>query len=1102
MKLLCTLKGSSFSAHRFASYLCGILLVAPASLFAQAISGSATVGGTVTDDTGAVISRAAVSLVDVARGLKRETLTNNVGRYLFPNVPAGAYTLRVTQDGFDAYEITRLNVEVGQLATLDVELKVGQVSTVVTVSGEQRILLETESNTIGTVVDSARVDALPLNGRNFLQLALLAAGSNEPVGRSDVAGQTGLPGRAVSIAGNMGAATGYLINGIAVRGERLGELAVNLSVADIDQFKVQQSFFMPDQGPNPGLVNVTTRGGGNTVHGQVFHFLRNTRLDARNFFAPDAEELKRNQFGFAVGGPIQRDRMWFHIHYEGMRDITAFSARAYAPTQSMFGGNFQQVPEIIHDPLTFSESTGPRLPFPNQVIPDDRINPVSRALLNYYIAGSSLELRPQNVFANPRNTLNDDQWSVRLDRAISDHQNIFGQFVHQNAPAVHPGIFPLSGAFYPNQMQLAMAQHNWTLRPNVVNTLRVGFTRNVALFSNEGRDRGPILDEIGIRNTFDNRGVTSIGFQEFSGFGRANGDLGNLDNNYQVDEGINWVRGRHNFQFGSSVRYRRTWQQNANAAAHGNLGFQRTFTAQVVRNPQGQLAPTPGTGNSFADFLLGMNTTGAYRGLPMLPYRYTQFMPYFQDTWKVTRSLTVNYGISWFYATVPNPQGFARQMPHGFDETTGLLTFAALDQIDPRVVSLDRNNLTPRLGFAWQPSFLPNTVVRGGAGVYYSDTRLIELQFAMVGPPFNDSIDAFNSPSQPFPTWVLGQNLFPAPVRPPLDQHFAATIQGDAPFLINEHGRSPYIQQWNFSVQHTLANDNLIELVYMGSGGHALQNRYDYNQCRVGADLRCDNATRPWPRYTSLLRADFNGNSSYNAFLAKYHHRTSHGLNLRLEYIWAKALNDTWEGAASTNAQITTCRSCDKGHASFDVRHRAVISTLYDVPFGRGRRLGAGSHPIANALLGDWTLTAITTFQTGVPFLITNQNRTGSAFVAHLPNRVCNGANRDLARSLRTGTMQYFDTQCFEIPPVGFFGNSGRNILHGPGVNNWDVGVQKFFPIQAREDMRLQFRAEMFNAFNHAQFNNPNASVPSPNFGLVGGARAPRLIQFALKLLF
>ena len=752
----------------------------------QATAGSATVAGTVADSSGAVIPGATVILTNVGRGSELEAESNVAGSYVFPDVVPGEYSLRVSEEGFETYEITGVHVAVGQRATLDVVLKVGQVSNVITVEAGA-VQLETTSNAIGTVVDSGRVNELPLNGRNFLQLALLAGGSNEATGRANPAGQVGHGGRSVVVGGSKAATNGYMINGIQVRGARLGELAVNLSVANVDEFKVQQNFFMPDEGPNPAIVSVNTKSGTNAFHGQAFWFVRNKEFDARNFFSPDAEDLKRNQFGFAVGGPIVKDKMWFYGGYEGLRQITGFSARAFTPTQQMFDGNFQELGSTtIHDPLTLNEEAGTRTPFPNNVIPSNRINSTSKQLLQYYLPGSSLDQRPSNLFRYPRDTVDDDQFNIRIDTTLTAQQSLFGQFIYSKSPAVNGATFPLAGSFYPNEMQLGMVQHTYAITPTLVNTLRVGASRNVALFSNEGRDSGDLLTPLGITNTFDVRGITAQGIQGYTGFGRSNGDLGNLDNNYQLDEGLSWIKGNHQIRAGISIRYRRTWQQNANAGAHGNLQYQRTFSADLTRNSAGKLVPKSGTGDSFADYLLGMPTTGSTRGLPMMPYRFTQFMPYFQDTWKLRRNLTLNYGISWFKDTIPNPQKWARDYPHGFDVQTGLLTFAVLDQVEPRVMKSDNNNFTPRLGLAWQVN--DKTVVRAGAGVYFSDQQLIELQFAAVGPPFTNSVDIINS-GLLMPEYIAGQNTFPRIDLPPIDGDFAENLPGGHRAIYPQRGQ-------------------------------------------------------------------------------------------------------------------------------------------------------------------------------------------------------------------------------------------------------------------------------------------------------------------------
>jgi hypothetical protein len=1071
--------------------------------FAQTTLGTASLSGTVRDSSGAAVPDAKIELADVARGLRRESVANAEGLFLFPSLTPGAYDLSVSKEGFQAQKIRGIQLEVGQRGTFDIDLKPGQISSVITVTAESVPQLETESNVVGTVVDSARVQELPLNGRNFLQLALLSGGAVQTNGRSDaIAGQTGRTDNAVLLGGNVGSSTGYLINGIATRGGRLGESALNLSPAAIDQFKVQMSYFMPDQGPNPGLVNLSTKSGGNQYHGELFEFFRNEVLDARNFFAPGPEKLHRNQFGGSVGGPILKDRIWYFGHYEGLREITAFTTSGFTPTQAMFGGDFREQTAAIHDPATFSSQTGTRQPFAGNVIPNNRINAVSQRLLEYYRPGSSLAARPANLFVNPRRRFDDDQFSVRVDGSLSPNQNAFAQYIRQRNTIIAPGLMPYSGSRFPVETDYATLQHTWTMTPTLVNTLRAGFVRNLVFSGNEGAQLGNILKQIGITNTLDDRGISGIGLQGYAGFGRSAGDLGNIENHYQIDDNMYWNTGKHSFQFGASIRYKRTWQQNANANALGSLGFQPQFTAQLAPNAQGQLVPRSGTGDSFADFLLGAPVTGQMIGLPLIPYRYTQFNPYFQDTWKVTRNFTLNYGIAWFLATVPNPVNWAADLPHGFDYASGLLKYAALGEVDPRIMTMNYANVTPRVGFAWRPEFVRNTVLRAGVGTFYSDTKLIEAQFAMVAPPFNSPLTVNNPPTNPIAQYVLGQNIFPAPPPPVLGPGYAERLpNGTSAFLINPSNRTPYLNQWNMSIQHSVRPGDLVELVYMGSSGHNQQHRYEGNQCVVGPDMRCDPATKPYARYSTLLTADFNGNSSYHGMIARYHHQSQAGLDFRFEYTFGKAINDHFQGG-SNESQVTNCRACNKASASFDVKQRAVASVIYRLPFGKGRQFGKDMNAVADALAGGWTVTAIATFSTGVPLDVLGPNTTGFNNITHRANRLCDGRSSSLEDSLRTNGFKWFDTTCFAAAPSGYYGSAGRNIIYGPGVHNWDLGVEKNFQLPISEATRLQLRGEFFNAFNHAQFGNPNMTVNTPTFGLINGARAPRLIQLALRLMF
>ena len=276
----------------------------------------------------------------------------------------------------------------------------------------------------------------------------------------------------------------------------------------------------------------------------------------------------------------------------------------------------------------------------------------------------------------------------------------------------------------------------------------------------------------------------------------------------------------------------------------------------------------------------------------------------------------------------------------------GLLTYSALGQVSPQILKFDAKDFAPRFGLAWSPARLPNTVIRAGAGVYYADSALIEMQFGMVAPPYSNTLAITQTQTNPIPQYQLGQNVFPLLSFPALSSTFAASLPtGTNAFLLNPNGKMPYIEQWNLSIQHTFGNNDLAEVDYLGSSGHRLQDRYDSDQCVPTAALFCNAATKPYPRYAGLLTADFNGNSSYEGMIAKYEHRLTNGVNLRVEYTLAKALTDSWESGGSTQSQIADCRACDKGATSFDTRHRAVVSLIYDLPFGRGRLSARAWHP-------------------------------------------------------------------------------------------------------------------------------------------------------------
>jgi hypothetical protein len=1069
----------------------------------QAQSGNAVVDGVIEDPSGAIVPGCELKLVNIATGGVLTTQSDGAGLYVFPSVKAGSYTLQIAIQGFKSYSLSDFRVTVGQHATQNVMLELGPSSQSITIEASGSApLLEPKSNELGTLIESVSVQQLPLNGRNYLQLGYLS-GAAENGGTSVsnfLSVQTGHTDRDITIAGTEQDLIGFTVNGVSVAGSRLGDASLNVSISAIDQFKVVQGFILPAMGPDPGIVNVVTKSGTNGLHGEAFEFLRNNALDARNFFEaqPHPGPFRRNQFGGAVGGPIRPNRLFFFANYEGFRQVLAATQGGFAPTQDMFNGNFSVLSTTIYDPQTYDPGTGLRQPFAGNIIPSDRINPMAQKLLAYYLPGSSLTTRPLNVFEDPVQTQSSNQVGGRLDANLGKNNTLFGQYLREDSPVNNPAVFPVSGLFYHMSTQLAMVQLTSTLSPHLVNELRLGWTRPSLFYGGIGQ---PGLErQLGLNGTADTNGVPGITLGGFSAFGTAQSLIGNIDNNFQAYEALNYVHGNHEIKLGSSMHYVRTDQESANFNARGTLVFNSVFTAKLTPGASGQLAPMAGTGSSFADFLLGMPVSGTVTSMPRTHFRWTEVNPYLQDTWKVRPSFTVNIGIGWYLATPPNPSGNDKKYPHAFDFHTGKVLFAALGQSSPEVYGTDWNNFSPRMGFAWQPKFLSGTVIRGGAGVYYPSQRALYQLFGISAPGVSIIQSIANSPNTPQPKYVLGENVFPPISQVPITPEFANNLTGTT-FALDQGERTPYSQQWNLSVQHSLDKNTLVEIAYIGSQSRKLPIRWNTDDCSVPGSLACNASAKPFPQYSYVFFAANAAFGSYNALTAKFQREFSGGFSFLANYTWSKALTNTMQGGANSPLnQMASCRACDAGMAGFNVPQSLTAATVWQVPVGKGRRLLGGASPVLNGFVGGWTLDAITSFSQGNPFTVNAPNNTGAVLTNFRANRLSNGRTGLNNTNLRTNGLYWMSPSSFATPANGYFGNSGANIITGPGLNNWDLALQKDF--QFRERWRLQFRSEFFNAWNHAQFANPDSTVGDANFGQVTQARDAREIQFGLKLLW
>jgi len=646
--------------------------------------------------------------------------------------------------------------------------------------------------------------------------------------------------------------------------------------------------------------------------------------------------------------------------------------------------------------------------------------------------------------------------------------------------------------------EFAMAQLTSALSPHVVNELHLGFTRPYLFYG--GIVSPGAQAKVGLTGTADGNGVPGITLGGFSSFGSSPSVIGNIDNTYQMYDSVKILRGKHEVSIGASLHYIRTVQESANFNARGTLVFNSVFSAQLAPGANGTLAPVAGSGSSFADFLLGVPVNGTVTSMPRTHYRWTELNPYFQDTWRLRPDFTINFGLGWYLATPPNPSGNDSTYPHAFDFRTGKVLYAALGQISPQVYSMDMNNVSPRLGFAWEPSFWKGTVIRAGAGIYYPSQRALYELFGITAPGVSIVQSIANSSSNPQPAYTLGRNVFPPISQVPITPEFADNVSGTV-FALDQGLRTTYSQQWNLSIQHSVGKNALAELAYIGSQSRRLPVRWNVDDCSTPGSLACNPSAIPWKQYSYVYYAANAAFANYNALNAKFQREFSGGFNFLANYTWSKALTNTQQGGANAGLnQMGSCIACDKGMAGFNVPQRLTIATVWELPAGRGKRFLQNVSPFWDRVVGGWALNVIAAFSGGNPITVNAPNNTAAPLTNFRANRTCDGRSGLQNSDLRTNGLYWLDTACFSAPAAGFFGNSGANILTGPGISNWDVALEKNAAL--REALRLQFRAEFFNAWNHAQFKNPDSMVGDANFGQVIQARDAREIQLGLKLLW
>lgn len=1059
----------------------GIIFIT--ATFATAQSFRGTIVGTVKDSTGAVLPGVEVIVTNTETRAARTVLTNETGEYAAALLPPGTYSVQTALSGFKTEARSGITLQVDQVARIDFTLQVGEVSEKVEVIGDAP-LINTESSTVGTVIENRKVVELPLNGRQFYQLNLLLPGASTSVQGS----QNSTQGGSFVVNGAREQDNNFLIDGIDNNDLAINIFSVPLSVDAIQEFKLQASSYTAEFGRSGGAqINVSTKSGTNNIHGTLFQFLRNSALDAKNFFdKPDQPipPFKRNQFGGSVGGPIRKDRTFYFFNADITRVRQAVTQLARVPSEQERNGDFSALGQPpIFDPLTFDPTGRTRQPFPGNRIPANRINPVTRRVLDTFVPLPNRDGQ-LNFLSAPTAPRNIAQWTTKIDHKISPNDDVFGRYTfnddkrfNEYEPFGRWADIPNFGTHTINRHQHAGTSWIHIFSPNVINDLKLGYNRFTGgIWHKTFREREDRNTAVGIKGTI--RSPINFGLMRMSIPGFTNlGDRAaqnRHDNTYQFSDTFSFISGNHRFKWGIDVR---RFQINILIDGREQVNFASNFTS----NPSN---PT-GTGSAFADFLLGFpisaslpTVDGGITSSFVYYQRTTNSSYYFQDDWKVHPKLTLNLGIRYELNT---PVVEHRNRLSNFDVTTGTVIVATPQH--RKLYNTDTNNFAPRFGFAWTPFANAKLSVRGGYGVFYS-TKLLNVQLGLAAtPPYRATLIFASSRDIPeirIDDPFSGLGTAPRPS--------ATSIGPDFP--------DGYVQQWSSSVQREIVRDLVLDLGYVGSKGTKLDRGYDPNQPLPGLGNVIDR--RPFPNFGSISRPISGAGSSYHSFQTKLEKRFSQGLTFLSSYTWSKSIDN----ASSWNFQGQNAYNFrdDRGLSDFNVRHRYTFSYVYELPFGRSRKFLSSPGRVSNGLLGGWQINGIFTRQTGNPFTVTiAQDRANVGTGNQRPNRI---ANANLPTNQRTPE-HWFNTDAFVLPANFTFGNAGRNVFEVPGPKNMDFSLIKNFGV--REGQRVEFRAEFFNFTNHPILDRPLATLDAPTtFGRILSANQnpSRQIQFGLKYYF
>ena len=1025
---------------------------------------TAVLSGVVSDETSAVLPGAQVTVGNTATGVRRTVTTDSVGRFTASQLPPGPYEVTVTLAGFDTLVRQGITLTVGQEASLALSMRVGAVTEQVTVVGEAP-LVNTSSSAVSGVVEEKRIEALPLNGRDFSQLPLVQPGVT--AFRSGEETVSKGYGTRISMGGSRPDQTAWLLDGTSIHGiSNFGTpgsaAGLMLGVDAVREFQVLTSNYSADLGgTSGGVVNMITKSGTNSFHGTLFEFLRNSSLDARNFYDqqdtpndPRLPPFKRNQFGGSIGGPILRDKTFFFGTFEGVRKREEVTQTATVPSLA------------VHQTENVAASVRP--------------------YLDLWPLGDGAG----NLSQEAPSPASEDYFAIRGDHQLTDKQSLFARFTFDQGSFTRPDALPITATSAETHTRYTTVQHDYILSPQFLMTTRIAYNRTWI-----HGDQAPLVDYPASLNIlFPELGLLPLlRVPGYTTFGPAGNNLVNrVQNYYDFQEHLQYIRGGHSLRFGFQYDHLGSAKGIEIAGINGQFTWSslQNFLADNRLSAFSALATGSDTYRSLVSHVFGM---------------------YFQDDWKLRPNFTLNLGLRYEPFTVPTEK-------HGRLSTMRDWLQDTAFTVGPLFQNPSKKNFSPRVGFAWDPQGDGTTAVRAGVGLFF-----VTLQGAhyilpsQKNPPFLGTTATVQG--------NLGSAVEDmARISPALLS--LTTSSSSFPEIIQWDLNSSYEIKYNLAVERQLPGNLSVSAGYLGGRGIHLWREVDVNApfpTEVdGRSFVAAGTPRPNPNVGVGTVRGSDAQSFYNALQLELKKRFSHGFQFQTSYTWSKNIDDSTTGVAGSDYTLggvgytsqPWSTKADRGLSSLHIGQTFVVNGIYEIP-------SPASSGLASTVLGGWQVASILTANSGAPFTVNVSGRNApdasrSAGVQH-PDLV---AGRSFESIITGDPNGWFDPTAFVLPPLppaglsgGFYGNAGRNILLGPGLLNFDFSLQKNTALPISEASQLQFHANFFNLFNRSNFSNPRVDLSQvlnpatrayiPRAGrITGTATNSRQLQFGLKLVF